>query len=167
MTPMRHSLPFATLTAALLVAAASGGCGGSPKSVASAENGSNNAKSPGDGAEDAGDGSGSSSAASPGARLVELVDEIAAEVKGASDCDQFARALSTWTDDHKAEFEELVAAVHAAAESGQTSDDAEEMDAQMVEGYLEVVEAAAECGDNEDAMRAYEAFNTTVETATY
>lgn len=167
MTPMRHSIPLAIATAALFVAAASTSCGGSKKNVDSAGNGSASTQGTGDDGDGASHGADSGGSANPGARLAEMVGEIAAKVGAAGDCDQFARALSSWTNSHKAEFESLVAEVQAAAESGQTSDDAAELDAQMVEGYLAVVEAAAECGENEDAMRAYEAFNTTVEKATY
>jgi len=165
---MRRPQPTVLAAAAILVALASIGCGGSKSSAAT---------TPGNGSASSGSAAGSDGAGStgdsdrggesPGARLVELIEKVAAEVTGADDCDQFANALDTWTDRNQAEFEQLVAEVKAEAESGEADPDAARMDEQIVEGYLAVVEAAAECGDNDAAMRAYEAFNATVEKATY
>jgi hypothetical protein len=164
MTPKRQSIPLVVAIAGMLVATGSVSCGGSKKSANEAGNGS---VTHGNGDGDSSTNTDTSSSTDPGARLVEMVGQIAADVEAAGDCDQFASALSAWTKRHQAEFEKLVAEVQAAAESGEAGADAAQMDAQIVEGYLAVVEAAAECGDNEDAMSAYEAFNATVEKATY
>lgn len=165
MNPIRHSISVVLATATLVAVLASASCGGT-KSSPTTPNGSG-ATGNGDTANGAGSDTANDSTASAGARLVAMVGEIADRVANAEDCDRFASALSAWTNRNKAEFEELVAEVKAAAEGGEASDQAAQMDAKIVEGYLAVVEAAAECGENEAAMRAYEAFNTTVEKATY
>jgi len=167
MNAMRLSA-ICAVTSALLIALAGVGCGGGKKTGPTTPNGNGDTGSgsgSGSGSDDTGDTGDTGTGESAGARIVAMVGEISAKVTGA-DCNEFASALANWTNRHRAEFEKLVAEVQAAAESGEP-DDAEQMDEKIVEGYLIVVEAAAECGDNDSAMAAYDAFNTTVEKATY
>jgi hypothetical protein len=158
---MRSTRPAIAAAAALLFGLACPGGGGKP---ASPQSGDEIAKGSDSGSSTS---SGDPDTASPGARLVEIVGDIATRVEQAEGCDQFASVLSSWVNGHRAEFEKLVAELKSRSGSVAPDEEAAEMDAKIVEGYLLVVEAAAECGDNEAAMRAYEAFNATVEKATY
>ena len=159
---MRPKLPVICAAAALIFTLASAGCGGSkPSSNTPDDNGDTGNGSAGNGDTTNGDSANGdedkTNGSGPGARLVAMVEEISAKVTSNPDCDAFATALANWTNRYKKEFEKLVAEVQAAAANGEPDKDAEDMDEKIVTGYLAVVEAAAECGENDSAMRAYEA----------
>ncbi len=139
---------------AALVAACSGGGGSTgpttPSSPATAT--------------DSGPTSSEQPAEDPATHLVALVDEIVAKVQAAGDCDQLATALAVWTNRNKQIVEQLIAELQAAPSA---NPNAGELNQQVVDGYLVVVEAAADCGDNDAAMRAYDSFNEAVQQATY
>ncbi len=101
----------------------------------------------------------------PEAQLLTLLDDIVARVTKAEDCDELASALSNWTNRNKKPIAELIEAIISGAAVAET--EAEEIDDLVVAGYMVVVEAAAECGSNDDTMRAYDAFSNLVKQSPY
>jgi hypothetical protein len=101
----------------------------------------------------------------PESQLLALLDEIVTRVTKAEDCDELASALSNWTNRNKKTITKLIDAISSGEAVGDEA--AEIIDEQVVAGYLVVVEAAADCGSNDDAMNAYDAFTVSVEKATY
>lgn len=99
----------------------------------------------------------------PDKQLLALLDEIVARVNKTEDCDELASALSSWTNRNKATIDQLIEAITSTV----TATTAEEIDDLVVTGYMVVVEAAAECGSNDDAMRAYDAFSSLVKKSPY
>jgi hypothetical protein len=96
----------------------------------------------------------------PEVRLRALVEAVVTLAEQA-ECASFGVTLTGWTDTHSAEVEKLSAALA-------TSRDAEalaELDGYVETRRLVVLEAAADCGEYEDAWPAWQHFEAMVDHA--
>jgi hypothetical protein len=95
------------------------------------------------------------------ARVVALFENLAADLQAAdADCDRIATVLTTWTDDHRKDYPDLV----RQAQTG-------ELPAEQGQSYRErlhaaldvVVGTATRCGEHPGAQAAFTRFDVLVD----
>lgn len=101
-----------------------------------------------------------STEADPEVRLRALVEAVVTLAEQA-ECSSFGVTLTGWTDTHSAEVEKLIAALATTKDT----DTLAELDGYVETRRLVVLEAAADCGDFEDAWPAWQHFEAMVDDA--
>jgi hypothetical protein len=96
----------------------------------------------------------------PEQRLRGLVEEVVGLAEDAA-CSDFGAALTGWTDTHAGDIESLIAALGKS----ESDDVLAELDAYVETRRLVVLEAAANCGDFDDAWPAWQHFEEMVDEA--
>jgi hypothetical protein len=137
------------LAGAVVVAAGCPGGGGEPEGPAG---GSGSGTSTGSG--------GASSDGDPEARLRALVEDVVTLAEK-TDCPRFGAALTSWTTEHEGEINSLITDLKGSAEPDKLA----ELDGYVEQRRLVVLEAAADCGDTDDAWPAWQEFERVVDEA--
>ncbi|HUH03834.1 MAG TPA: hypothetical protein VML75_17685 [Kofleriaceae bacterium] len=96
----------------------------------------------------------------PEVRLRALVEAVVTLAEQA-ECASFGATLTGWTNTHSAEVEKLIAALATSKDA----DTLAELDGYVETRRLVVLEAAADCGEFEDAWPAWQHFEAMVEQA--
>lgn len=110
--------------------------------------------------EDPSTGSAKAQPADPEARLRALVEDIVT-LAGETECARFGAAITSWTDSHAAEVDQLIGALA----KGEDTETLAELDGYVETRRLVVLEAAADCGEFEDAWPAWQHFEAMVDGA--